>query len=95
MCIRDSASGNGLNLTLAGDMNYVNQVKIRNVADPIAPQDVATKAYVDSSIDLEVIPLTLDVTGLGTGSTLHSNIATIINDIAPATTKRFKGLIAV
>tara|TARA_B100001287_G_scaffold47247_2_gene36304 strand:+ start:24345 stop:26180 length:1836 start_codon:yes stop_codon:yes gene_type:complete len=81
------ASGNGLNLTLAGDMNYVNQVKIRNVADPIADQDVATKAYVDSSIDLEVIPLTLDITGLGTGSTLHSNIATIINDIAPSATK--------
>ena len=41
-----------------------------------------------SSIDLEVIPLSLDITGLGTGSTLNTNIATIINDIAPATTKR-------
>ena len=27
-------------------------------------QDVATKAYVDSSINLEVIALALDVTGL-------------------------------
>ena len=47
------------------------------------------KLHVDSSIDLEVIPLTLDITGLGTGGTLkQSNIATIINDIAPATVKR-------
>ena len=51
-------------------------------------QDVATKVRVDSSIDLEVIPLTLDITGLGTGGTLKFNIATIINDIAPATVKR-------
>ena len=64
-------------------MNFVTQVRLKNVADPVADQDVATKNYVDSRIDLEVLPLTLDITGLGTGATLHSNISTIINDIAP------------
>ena len=83
------ASGtNGLILTLAGDISLGTARKIRNVQDPVLDQDVATKAYVDSSIDLEVIPLSLDITGLGTGSTLNTNIATIINDIAPANTKR-------
>ena len=83
------ASGtNGLILTLAGDISLGTARKIRNVQDPVLDQDVATKAYVDSSIDLEVIPLSLDITGLGTGSTLNTNIGTIINDIAPANTKR-------
>ena len=81
-------SGNGLNLTLAGNMNFVTPVKISGVADPTANQDVATKAYVDTSVKTEIIPLTLDVTGLGAGSTLHTNIATILNDIAPAVNKQ-------
>ena len=81
-------SGNGLNLTLAGNMNFVTPVKISGVADPTADQDVATKSYVDTSVKTEVIPLTLDVTGLGAGSTLHTNIATILNDIAPAVNKQ-------
>ncbi len=82
------SGSNGLLFNLAGDVNMVQARKIRNVQDPVLDQDVATKAYVDSSIDLEVIPLSLDITGLGTGSTLNTNIATIINDIAPSTTKR-------
>ena len=81
-------SGNGLNLTLAGNMNFVTPRKISGVADPTANQDVATKAYVDTSIKTEIIPITLDVTGLGTGGTLHTNIATILNDIAPAVNKQ-------
>ena len=83
------ASGtNGLILNLAGDISLAASRKIRNVEDPVLDQDVATKAYVDSSVDLEVIPLTLDITGLGAGGTLNTNIATIINDISPASTKR-------
>jgi len=80
-------SGNGLNFTLAGNMNFVTPVKISGVADPTANQDVATKAYVDTSVKTEIIPITLDITGLGTGTNLHTNIATILNDIAPAINK--------
>ena len=82
--------GNGANLNLAGNMNFVTARQIKNVSDPTDNQDVATKNYVDSKIDLEVIPLTLDVTGIGTEGSdqQHSNIATILQDIAPAGTKR-------
>tara|TARA_B100001287_G_scaffold275348_1_gene282735 strand:- start:2365 stop:4200 length:1836 start_codon:yes stop_codon:yes gene_type:complete len=77
-------SGNGLNLTLAGSMNFVTPRKITGVAEPTAPTDVTTKNYVDTAIGTEVIALALDITGLGTGTNLNTNIATILQDIAPA-----------
>ena len=80
-------SGNGLNLTLAGNMNFVTPRKITGVAEPTGTTDVTTKNYVDTAIGTEIIPLTLDITGLGTGGTLHTNIATILEDIAPASGK--------
>ena len=80
-------SGNGLNLTLAGNMNFVTPRKISGVSDPTGATDVTTKNYVDTAIGTEVIPLTLDITGLGTGGTLNTNIGTILEDIAPASTK--------
>ena len=76
------SDGNGLKYTLAGHHNYNNQ-KITGVADPTNDQDVATKAYVDSAINTETIPLALDITGL-----TKSQVALVINDIAPAATKQ-------
>ncbi len=76
------SNGNGLKYTLAGHHNYNNQ-KITGVADPTEDQDVATKAYVDSAINTETIPLALDITGL-----TNSQVALVIEDIAPAATKQ-------
>ena len=77
-----STTGGGLQITSAGDINITNNQKITGVADPTNNQDVATKSYVDSAINTETLSLTLDVTGLN-----NNQIALVINDIAPASTK--------
>ena len=83
-------AGNGMNITAAGNINFVTPRQIRNVSLPTANTDVATKEYVDTSINLETLALALDVTGLGSAGSAqqHTNIATILNDIAPAANKQ-------
>lgn len=81
-------NGDGFTFDVAGPIKLTTTQKITNVTDPTDDQDVATKAYVDNSIDDEVIPLALDITGLGTGTTLNNNIISILGDIAPVSVKR-------
>lgn len=80
--VRLTTTGNGLQISSAGDIAIVNNQKITGVADPTNNQDVATKAYVDRAINLETISMALDVTGLS-----NAQIAQVLEDIAPAATK--------
>ena len=72
----------GLQIESAGTVLVTNNQKIGGVADPTDAQDVATKSYVDSAINLETLSFALDVTGL-----TNAQVALVINDIAPAATK--------
>ena len=57
--------------------------KIKGVSNPDEPQEVATKDYVDNRQRDEDIWLAVDVTGLN-----DTQIADLLDDIVPATTKR-------
>lgn len=80
--VRITTSTSGLQISSAGDISVVNNQKITGVADPTNNQDVATKAYVDRAINLETISMAMDITGLS-----NSQIAQVLEDIAPAATK--------
>jgi hypothetical protein len=86
------ASGNGRIQTpatldiVANDID-VNSVLVKNVADPVSSTDASNKQYVDAAITTTPVFLTLDITGLGTGTPLNDNIKAIIEDILPAASK--------
>jgi len=92
----DDVSINGNTVAVASDLRFnvngnifasINSVtpvsQIKNVAEPTDDNDVATKIYVDEQPEFQPIWLSLDITGMS-----DNNIADIINDLVPATTKR-------
>jgi hypothetical protein len=80
-------SNNGVIITAGGDIAITDNQKITGVADPESTQDAANKRYVDSEIQAETIVFSMDITGLGTGSTLEDNVAAFLEDLHPASEK--------
>ena len=85
-------SGGGLNISTVGDIS-INSQKITGVVDPTATNGVATKNYVDNTIDAENIGLQLDITGLsnpntgGVGNGPINDVISILNLLYPASSK--------
>jgi len=76
--------GRGILITGAGDIHVTDSQKITGLADPTQNQDAATKFYVDNQIATEPIVFSMDITGLGTGATLYSNLIAYLDDLYPA-----------
>ncbi len=87
-----TVTGGGLNLVASGDIT-VNTQKITGVVDPIAAQGVATKNYVDTTIDSENVGLALDITGFsnpnsgGVGNGPVNDVIAVLQTLYPANTK--------
>jgi hypothetical protein len=92
-------SANGIAITAGGDINVTDAQKITGVAKAISARQaallavtestgstVATKEYVDQEIATDPVVFSMDVTGLGTGTSLQNAIAAYLDDLYPATT---------
>jgi len=80
-------SNNGVLITAGGDITITDNQKITGIADPENAQDAANKRYIDSEIQAETIVFSMDITGLGTESTLEDNVAAFLEDLHPASEK--------
>lgn len=83
-------SANGIEITTNGNIlldptSPTPVAQIKNLAFPTDQTDAASKAYVDSRTVIETIALSLDISGLGVGSTLINNVSSYLNDLFPAT----------
>ena len=92
-------STNGIAITAGNDINVTDSQKITGVGKAISSREairlavtestdstVTTKAYVDQEIATDPVVFSLDITGLGTGSTLQNAVAAYLNDLYPAAT---------
>ena len=90
-------SASGIDITAGSDINITDNQKITGVAKAISARKAAelvvaestdntvvTKAYADEEIATETIVFSMDITGLGTGVTLQTAVATYLNDMYPA-----------
>lgn len=80
-------SNNGIFITSGGDFALTDNQKITGIADPENNQDAANKKYVDTEIEAETIVFSMDITGLGVGTSLQNNISSYLNDLHPASEK--------
>jgi hypothetical protein len=76
-----------INISAGGDINLVQQRKIRNLLPPELNTDAANKIYVDSSFLTAPLTLTFDVTGLDTDAQYLTTLAGYIQDLFPAETR--------
>jgi hypothetical protein len=95
-------STNTLEISAVGTVDFLSQPKIINVGTPIsarisalgggtpAEDDddfVATKGYVDGELNAVTEVMGMDITGLGTGAALQTNVAIMLEELYPAITK--------
>ena len=92
-------STNGIAITAGNDINVTDNQKITGVGKAVSARKaaellitesigstVATKEYVDEETATETIVFSMDVTGLGTGTTLQDAVAQYLDDLYPAVT---------
>jgi hypothetical protein len=82
------SSSSSLSLTSAGPITVNNQV-VAGVAAPVNSTDAVNKQYLEQVLAAAPVYFALDITGLS-----DANIASIINDMAPAVSKS-EGAIAM
>jgi len=79
------SAANGIAITVGnGHIDIQDNRKITGLATPTNAQDAANKTYVDQKIISETMVTQFDITGMGTGATLQTNIAAYLNDLYPA-----------
>ena len=89
----------GIAITGGGDINVTDTQKITGVGKAISAREavrlgvtestagtVATKEYTDQEIATDPVVFSMDITGMGTDSTLQNALATFLNDLYPAAT---------
>lgn len=76
-------------------ITIANSKRITNLGDPIDAQDAANKRFVDQSIQALPDAFALDITGLGTGSTLISAVASILTNLIPPTSSNTNKTITI
>ncbi len=77
-------AASGINITAGGNIAIQDSQKITGLADPTSAQDAATKAYVDNATVTAPVVFSLDITGLGSGLTLQTNVSSYLNDLFPS-----------